>query len=220
METDSNMSTSNSDDPDGRYSETCGATNRNGEPCQLPAGWGTPGSGGGRCKYHGGLSTGPKDTSHLTDNDFAKGNSGGGAPERNTNAEIHGGFSDWRKAYDRFDEETRAYADRRRADIRERSKEHAPDVSEERRDRLAKEYATLSVLWEKAAADTIGTPENPVEGSRGLVIEEDREHEGETYTVAKVNPALKAGFQLSARRRAIAEELRLWAGHQTDDTDR
>lgn len=33
----------------------CGATNRNGEPCQRPAGWGTDHPGEGRCKLHGGV---------------------------------------------------------------------------------------------------------------------------------------------------------------------
>jgi len=33
---------------------TCGATNNNGGPCELPAGWGTDHVGEGRCKYHGG----------------------------------------------------------------------------------------------------------------------------------------------------------------------
>lgn len=41
--------------------DLCGATNRNGEPCQLKAGWGTDHLGVGRCKFHGGASTGPKD---------------------------------------------------------------------------------------------------------------------------------------------------------------
>jgi hypothetical protein len=33
---------------------TCGAENRNGDPCELPAGWGTDHNGEGRCKFHGG----------------------------------------------------------------------------------------------------------------------------------------------------------------------
>ena len=38
---------------------TCGATAKStGEPCKLPAGFGTDHVGVGRCKYHGGLSTG------------------------------------------------------------------------------------------------------------------------------------------------------------------
>mgnify|MGYP007099780582 CR=1 FL=1 len=59
---------------DRRYDDICGAANNRGDPCKLPAGWGTPGSSGDRCKFHGGLSTGPDDTSHLEDNDFAKDN--------------------------------------------------------------------------------------------------------------------------------------------------
>lgn len=40
----------------------CGARARTagGRPCQRPAGWGTDHPGSGRCKFHGGLSTGPK----------------------------------------------------------------------------------------------------------------------------------------------------------------
>jgi len=38
----------------------CGAKTKKGTPCQLSAGWGTPHVGSGRCKLHGGLSTGPR----------------------------------------------------------------------------------------------------------------------------------------------------------------
>lgn len=34
--------------------EICGADNRDGDPCGLPAGWGTDHPGEGRCKHHGG----------------------------------------------------------------------------------------------------------------------------------------------------------------------
>ena len=56
--------------------------------------WEDPVAANGRCELHGGASTGPRDTSYLESNDFAKGNPGGGAPEGNENAKIHGGFSD------------------------------------------------------------------------------------------------------------------------------
>lgn len=206
------MSTEKTRGSGGRYSEVCGATNRHGEPCSLPAGWGTPGSGGSRCKFHGGASTGPKDTEHLEENEFAEGNAGGGAPEGNTNAEIHGGFGDWRTVYDRLDEDTRAYVDALVSDMRETAKEHAPEVSAERRERLLKEKATLSVMWRRTAFDTAGTPEDPVDGARGIVIEEEREFDGDTYTVEKPNPAWDAGHRLTVRQRKIAEELCLWAG--------
>lgn len=53
----------------------CGAKTRasGGHPCGLPAGWGTNHPGVGKCKLHGGAST--------------------GAPKKNKNAEKHGLFS-------------------------------------------------------------------------------------------------------------------------------
>jgi uncharacterized protein YjcR len=39
----------------------CGARTRKGQPCKRPAGWGTDHPGEGRCKLHGGCSTGPRD---------------------------------------------------------------------------------------------------------------------------------------------------------------
>jgi len=208
------MSTKKTGDTDGRYSDICGATNNRGEPCSLPAGWGTPGSGGTRCRFHGGASTGAKNTNHLEENDFAEGNAGGGAPELNTNAEIHGGFGDWEKAYERFDADTRAYVHKLIECMRGEAKEHAPGVDADRRERLLKEKATLSILRRRAAADTLGTPKNPVEGARGLVIEETVDADGESYTVPKVNPAITAETKLSARQREIAKELKLWPGFQ------
>lgn len=39
--------------------DTCGATTRDGSPCQLPRGWGTDHPGEGRCKHHGGAGGRP-----------------------------------------------------------------------------------------------------------------------------------------------------------------
>lgn len=52
--------------------DVCGGTKRDGsgDPCQLPAGWGTDHTGEGRCKHH----------------------DGGGAPKGNDNATTHGGY--------------------------------------------------------------------------------------------------------------------------------
>lgn len=52
--------------------QKCMAKNRSGNPCALPAGWGTSHTGNGRCKLHGGASTGPRDQ------------------RGNTNAQTHG----------------------------------------------------------------------------------------------------------------------------------
>jgi len=205
---------------DRRYSDICGATNRNDNPCKLPAGWGTPGSGGTRCKFHGGLSTGPDDTSHLEDNDFAKDNDGG-APVNNDNAAIHGGFSEWETAYERFQSEPDA---RERIEMLEReyvetASEHADDLDDDRRERLARELATRRVLKQRAQEDVWSDGENSAKSGRnndtdadaqgrGLLIE-DGDGDGRT-----VNPAHNAAHRHSRRTREIAEELSLWSGFQ------
>lgn len=55
----------------------CGARKRDGsdDVCKRPAGWGTPHPGTGRCKLHGGCSTGPKDRQKMSE--AAKGNKNG-----------------------------------------------------------------------------------------------------------------------------------------------
>lgn len=58
--------------------KTCGAKTRAGTPCKRPAGWGTDHVGTGRCKLHGGKSTGPKDKTKV---------------KGNKNAEVHGLYS-------------------------------------------------------------------------------------------------------------------------------
>ncbi len=45
---------------------TCGAKTRGGGQCQHPAGWGTQHVGSGRCKLHGGASTGPIKTGRYS----------------------------------------------------------------------------------------------------------------------------------------------------------
>ena len=208
------MSTSKTGESSGRYSEICGATNNRGGPCKLPAGWGTPGSGGGLCKFHGGASTGPKNTDHLEDNGFAKGNSGGGAPELNTNAEIHGGFGDWRKEYERLDDETKAWVARYVDSARETVNKHAPEVAPDRREELLREYATRIILEQKAGCDVWLSLDGSGEGRGIEIVEKTVEHNGETYTITKPNPALKASRQHDSRQRKIAKELRLYPGFQ------
>lgn len=65
--------------------DICGAEAKStGEPCQRPAGWGTD-SSSGRCKFHGGAST--------------------GAPENNGNAEKTGLHADPKKYKERQDKD-------------------------------------------------------------------------------------------------------------------
>jgi hypothetical protein len=59
----------------------CGAKTRSGRPCRNERYYDTK-----RCKYHGGLSTGPRDPTKLIGNKNAVGNKGGGAPLGNKNA--------------------------------------------------------------------------------------------------------------------------------------
>lgn len=54
------MSGNKPQDKENEPGKRCGAKNRKGNPCGRPAGWGTDHPGSGRCKLHGGLSTGPK----------------------------------------------------------------------------------------------------------------------------------------------------------------
>jgi hypothetical protein len=213
------MSANDTEDQDKRAEyDICGAKNRNGNPCQLPSGWGTPGSGGSRCKFHGGCSTGPDDTSHLEGNDFAEGNSGGRPPENNDNAVIHGGWSDWRNYYQRLDGDDKEYVSRLVEEFCNTAAEHAPDVDPERREELAREAATLMILRRDASQDVWNDNNNnddqDDDGSRsgsargrGLILEDETGRQ-------RVNPAHNAVQRLRRRGREIAKELSLWSGFQ------
>lgn len=75
----------------------CGAkAKQTGQPCRRPAGWGTNHPGTGRCKLHGGCSTGPKDI------------------RGNKNARTHGAYETIIR--DRLTEEERAVFDAISAD--------------------------------------------------------------------------------------------------------
>lgn len=212
------MSTSKTADTERRYSDICGASNSDDEPCGLPAGWGTPGSGGDRCRFHGGASTGPKDTEHLENNDFAENNAGGGAPALNTNAQTANGiWSDWRKVYERLDGDKKEYVERIAESIIDSSEPHTPDMDADRRERLAREDAVLRVLKGRvdfdiyAGLDTGG--QEPAADARGVMVEEEVVVDGESYTIDKQNPALDRRGQVTARQRAIREELRYYERH-------
>jgi hypothetical protein len=203
--------TSKTEIEDHRYSDICGAVNRNGNPCKLPKGWGTPGSGGRRCRHHGGLSSGPDDTSHLENNDFAEGNPGGRPPENNDNAAIHAGFSEWRTAYERFqaDADARERIEKLERSYLETAREHADDLDDDRRKELARELATRRLLKQRAQEDVWSDDNTDTDtdaDARGLLLE-DGDGRGRT-----VNPAHIAAHQHKQRTREIAEELSLWSG--------
>ena len=177
----------------------CNAKTRNGGRCgKLPI------NGTGRCRLHGGASTGPRDPSKLEGNDHAAGNPGGGAPELNMNAWIHGAFSDLDKLDQRLRGEAREKVDEHRecVCVLERSRDARPSLSEDRRKALAREYALSFYQWRLAAADT-------VKRGFGITHEETLETPDGEVTVERkrINPTVMQGSRLSRRQLRIGEVL-------------
>lgn len=84
--------------------QTCPATNRDGEPCGQPAGWGTS-NDSGPCKFHGGAAEEQ------------------GAPEGNGNAQKHSLHADRGLLYERLSDGRQALVDEWEAALIERYKE-------------------------------------------------------------------------------------------------
>ena len=178
----------------------CNAKTRAGGRCgKLPI------NGTGRCRLHGGASTGPKDPSKLEGNDHAAGNPGGGPPKLNRNAEIHGAFSALDKVEARLNEEGQAELKERMADLCERSRRFRPSLSEERREALAKEYVLSTHLWTLATADTF-------KRGFGLIREETFETANGEVTSKRtvLNPTVMRGSRLMRRQRRMGEVLGLF----------
>ncbi|MFC6825246.1 hypothetical protein [Halopelagius fulvigenes] len=127
----------------------------------------------------------------------------------NTNAKKSGAWSDWEKVYERVDDDDREYIHWIADDAVETAREYAPDVEKDRRERLAREYATLYILWRRATVDTF-------ERGMGLVETYDLP-DGGTVTAPKANPTLRRGLDISGRQRTIAKELRLFPGFRDSD---
>lgn len=162
-------------------------------------------NGTGRCRLHGGASTGPRDPSKLEGNNHAAGNPGGGAPVLNMNAWIHGAFSDLDKLDERLEGDAREETDELCECVLERSRDARPSLSEERRETLAEEYALSFYQWHLAAADTF---------ERGFSITREEAFEtpdGEvTVERERINPTVTHGLRLSHRQLRIGEVLGLW----------
>jgi hypothetical protein len=171
----------------------CGVSTANGTPCQRR-------TDGGPCFMHD--ESGPP-SSHggQPGNKNAVGNSGGGAPPLNANAVIHAGFSDPEKHYQRLEGEAKEWVDDLADSITEQSK---AGFSPEETKRLARRIATLHHQWDCAAVDTL---------ERGWVIEREETHEpaGKTYTVNRLNPALRAGRSMSRRKYRLYRTLRTYS---------
>lgn len=87
--------------------DTCGRTNRKGEPCKRPAGWGTDHAGEGACKLHGGCA---------------------GAPEGNNNGEKHALNADPYNYYSSLDPEQKEFVHETAAAIEDRIRENSGEV--------------------------------------------------------------------------------------------
>jgi len=90
---------------------TCAATTTDGGECQLPAGWGTDHTGDGRCKYHGGATSGGA-------------REGAGAPEGNGNAQKHALHADRGLLYERLEDDRQQLVDQWEAALIQRYREY------------------------------------------------------------------------------------------------
>lgn len=125
----------------------CGAENRNGEPCSLSKGWGTDHKGEGRCKFHGGLST--------------------GAPKGNDNAATHRLNSNPSLLYENLDESRQDIVDELRDSIVEQladrwgGLEAVPATHIRQARRIAMNLLKVTVLseeWQAKQAEESGNP--------------------------------------------------------------
>lgn len=87
--------------------DICGRTNRAGDPCKRPAGWGTDHAGEGACKLHGGNA---------------------GAPEGNQNRTTHGLNADPHRYAQSLDRENREFIEDVAATIEDRIRSNTGNV--------------------------------------------------------------------------------------------
>jgi hypothetical protein len=133
---------------------------------------------------------------------------------------VHGGFSDWETAYQRFKSAPDSEAWSRVQDLKgmyletATESESAPNMDHEEREQLIRELATRHVLKQQAQSDVWSEGETSTknlaevdaddqEQGRGLVFEDDS---GRT----KANPAHRAAHQHKERTLEIVETLSLW----------
>lgn len=170
----------------------CGVSTANGTPCQRR-------TDGGPCFMHD-ESGPPSRHGGQPGNENAVGNSGGGAPPLNFNAGIHAGFSDVEKHYERLHSEVKQWVNDLAESYVAASK---ADLPREEIEAKARELATLTHMWRCAAADTL---------RRGWSLEYEETHEptGKTYTVHRLNPALRADKAINRRCQRLMRELRVY----------
>lgn len=177
----------------------------------------------------------------IRGNDYAKGNSGGGAPEGNDNAvgndggapegnwnaAKHHGWSDPLKHYHRLAGQPREKVDTYIHEWREQyANYHDLDtdvIGVEQHIVTTRDFESVEAVRDAfrklgAMYDQAWRAKEPT-FKEGLVVEEEVEFEtadGETvtYTNSKMNPAVEAGFRLTSKRRKLEVELGLIENEQ------
>ncbi|WP_103021473.1 hypothetical protein [Salinibacter altiplanensis] len=175
----------------------CGAENRDGAPCGLPAGWGTDHKGEGRCKHHGGATE------------------GAGAPEGNKNAVTTGEhesiFYDTlgekeQELWHAVDADQLAQLDEqiRLINIRERR-------MLKRIQRIKRQELTLTAReTEEGAAP-----------SAGASVQVDTEREQHTATIERIQRIEKALTRVQAEhRKLIREKYRILKDQPADNSEK
>jgi len=180
--------------------DRCPATNRNGERCGHPEGWGTD-NDSGPCKFHGGASPGGQE-----------GNDGG-APEGNQNATRHGIHATPEYLADHLNESQR---DQLTATFEalctryERRRGHDPDYAAKRRLRRV----SIEILKEDLADEWLASE---AADSGSLLMEQRETDGGETYAVP--NAVLEPLTALKRETRLTLKDMGLLDDPDTQQAD-
>lgn len=169
--------------------ETCPATNRNDEPCQLSAGWGTE-NDGGPCKFHGGAG------------------GGDGPPEGNQNATRHGLYATPEYLKEHFsDEQEDRYIAYFEALCSRYERLHGRPPDEFAKDRLSR--VAIECVKERIADEWLA---EQAEESGNLLIEQfvmDVDEDGRPITIEKENAILSELTALKRETRLTLKDMGL-----------
>lgn len=135
-------------------------------------------------------------------NQNAVGNSGGGAPIRNTNAEKYGSWNDSLKEYDRLDDRSKEFIEELVCETVARSK---ADLPEEQIETKARRMAVLN--WMHSRGWTYALDDD----GEGLAVERKRVLENGTTVIGVVlNPAIEADHRNNSKTYKLERELQVF----------
>ena len=192
----------------------CNSTNtQDGGYCGQTAGMGTDHLGEGYCKHHGGNAGAPEG------NDNAVGNSGGGAPEENTNAATHGLYVETNATYQQIlSEDERQLVD----DIFTDYLEEYEDLHGEATTGTEAELFRIAVSYSKHVhADNwaVEKPESLESGNATVDKETHYTEGGKKYHRYKETVVSAGQSRLSKDRRAWLKDLGLLDDPQSQTAD-